>query len=310
MMFLFLAVKSFSCFRIFNMEFTKEELEIESLGLEQSDICLSSAVVKCDVCKTGTAVKAGRDAKMIIYTRTGTLMAKHEEMSCNNCTLPCRAVHYHGFTKTGQTKILDQDILKNQFLVTSSQTAFAIDYLWDLTLQVLFTCATFEGMGNIYNNLHFTNLPYDTLQRRETVISKRIAEAFYLYSYIELGQRYNIEMTIPKNLEESILENKSKLHEFFRCNWTKKHHCDAAGCGSIITMDGGMKPHRKLCASKLAGVREFKSTGIKVVTGCTSIPAPKSIFCQEHQPSQSPALLSCQVTKDTRMTLRDHNTGF
>ena len=111
MMFLFLAVKSFSCFRIFNMEFTKEELEIASLGSEQSDICLSSAVVKCDVCKTGTVVKVGRDAKIIIYTRLETLMAKHQEMRCNNRTLPCRAGHYHGFKRTSQTKILDHDIL-------------------------------------------------------------------------------------------------------------------------------------------------------------------------------------------------------
>ena len=291
------------------MEFSKEELEIESFGSEPSDIRLSSAAVMCHVCKTGSVVQVGREADMVIYTRHGTVTAKHLEKRCNNRTLPCRAGHYYGYTKTGHTKILDENGLKGEFLVTSSQTAFAIDYLWDLTLQVLFTRATFEGLGNIYNNLHFTNLPYDTLQKRETVICKRIAEAFYLYSYVELGQRYNIEMTIPGTLEESILENKSIFHEFFRKIWTKQHHCDTVGCGSVITMDGGCKPHRKLCASKLAGVREFNTTGIKVVTGCTSIPAPRSKFCKEHQTSQSPALLSSQVSRDTRMTLRDHNTA-
>ena len=107
----------------------------------------------------------------------------------------------------------------------------------------------------------------------------------------------------------AILENKSTLHESFRRFWTKNHLCDVPGCGSILTMDGGMKPHRKLCASKLAGVREFESTGLKVVTGCTSIPAPKSKFCREHQTSQSPALLSSQVSKTTRMRLRDHRTA-
>ena len=290
------------------MEFSEEELKIESLGVEQSNIQLSSLSSKCDVCNTGTVVKVGREANLVIYTRTGTKKGLHVEMRCNNRTLPCRAGHYFGYVKTGSAKIIDKDALRKEFLVTSSQTAFAIDYLWDITLQILFTRATFEGLGNIFNNLHFTNLPYDTLQKRENIISKRIAEAFYTYAYIELGQRYDIEMTIPQTLEESILENKSRFHDFFRTIWTKNHHCNAAGCGSIITMDGGLKPHRKLCASKLAGVREFESTGLKVVTGCTSIPGPKSKFCQEHQTSQSPALLSSQVSKSTRMTLRDHNT--
>ena len=88
------------------MEFTQDELEIEYLGSEPSDICLSSTPVKCDVCKTGTVVQVGRDANMIIYTRNGTVRAKHEEKWCNNRTLPCRAGHYHGYIKTGQTKVL------------------------------------------------------------------------------------------------------------------------------------------------------------------------------------------------------------
>ena len=72
------------------------------------------------------------------------------------------------------------------------------------------------------------------------------------------------------------------------------------------TMPRNWRAHRKICASKLSGVREFETTGIKVVTGCTSIPAPKSMFCQEHQDTESPALLSSQVSKSTRLSLRDH----
>ena len=116
-------------------------------------------------------------------------------------------------------------------------------------------------------------------------------------------------MTIPKTLDEAILANKSELHEAFRTIWTKNHRCDAPGCGKILVMDGGLKPHRKLCAAKLAGVREFETTGLKVVTGCTRIPGPKSKFCHEHQNSESPALLSSQVSESTRTKLRDHRTA-
>ena len=76
-----------------------------------------------------------------------------------------------------------------------------------------------------------------------------------------------------------------------------------------MTIDGGLKPHRKLCASKLAGIKEFKSSGLKVVTGCTSIPAPTTKFCQSHLSSQSPALLSDQISKSTRKSLRDHRSA-
>ena len=291
------------------MEFSADELEVESLQLQPSDIRLSSSAVKCDICKIGKVVSVGREANLVIYTRSGTYRGVHVEKRCNNRSTPCRARHYYGFVTTGSTKHIDEDALRQEFLITSNQTAFSVDYMWDITLQVLFSRASFEGLGQIFNNLHFTNLPDDVLQRRENVFAKRISEAFYKYAYIEIGQRYDIEMTLPHTLDEAILTNKSSLHDVYRTIWTQRHHCDVAGCGSVITMDGGLKPHRKLCASKLAGVREFQSTGIKVVSGCTSIPLPKSKFCREHQFSQSPALLSSQVSKTTRMSLRDHRVS-
>ena len=137
------------------MEFTKEDLELETVSVEPSDICLSSSAQKCQVCKTGTVVKVGRKTDLIIYTRSGTLRGIHEERRCNNRTLPCRAGHFYGYVRSGQSKVLDDDILQNKYLITSNQTAFAIDYLWDITLQILFMRATFEGLGNVYKNLHY-----------------------------------------------------------------------------------------------------------------------------------------------------------
>jgi hypothetical protein len=125
--------------------------------------------------------------------------------------------------KVETAKHIEDDALSNTYLVTSSQTAFAIDYLWDMTLQILFSRATFEGLGNIFNNLHFTNVPYGTLLERENIFAKRITEAFFMYAFIEVGQRFNVEITIPKTLDEDILANKTELHESFRTNWTRKH---------------------------------------------------------------------------------------
>ena len=239
------------------MEFSNADLELENISVEPSDICLSSSAETCQVCGTGTVVRVGRHTDLIIYTRSGTVRGIHEEMRCNNRTLPCRAGHFYGYVKSGQSKVLDDDVLSNKYLITSNQTAFAIDYLWDITLQILFMRATFEGLGNVYNNLHYSNMPLDTLLKRETIVRKRIAEAFYLFAFIELGQRYDIEMVMPNSLEESILEKKTQFHEFFRKRWTKNHKCEVKGCGEVITMDGGLKPHRKLCASKGYHHRKF-----------------------------------------------------
>ena len=291
------------------MEFSKQELDIETLCAVSSEIRLESSASVCQVCKTGSVVAVGRGAHLVIYSRTGTKRGVLVEKRCNNRTLPCRAGHYYGYVKTNEGKVIDSDTLKHEYLVTSSQTAFSVDYLWDITLQILFNRASFEGLANVYNNFHFTNVPLDTRQKRESVVCKRIAEAFYIYAYIEIGQRYNIEMTIPRTIEEAVLEQKSQLHDCFRTFWTKLHNCDVLGCGKVLTMDGGLKPHRKLCASKLAGVREFESTGLKVITGCTSIPAPTTKFCNGHLNSQSPALLSDQVSKSTRNSLRDHRSS-
>ena len=125
-----------------------------------------------------------------------------EEMRCNNRALPCRAGHYYGYVKVSVEKYVDDNSLKNQYLITSSHTAFAVDYLWDITLQILFSRATFEGLANIFNNLHFIKLPFDIMQKRENIIYKRIAEAFFLYAFIEVGQRFQISVIIPRTLGE------------------------------------------------------------------------------------------------------------
>ena len=44
--------------------------------------------------------------------------------------------------------------------------------------------------------------PFDIVQKRENIISKRIAEAFFLYAFIEVGQRFQIDVIIPRTLGE------------------------------------------------------------------------------------------------------------
>ena len=121
------------------MEFSEEDIQIESLTLENADIVLSSPAVICGVCKTGKVVTVGRETQLVIYTRTGTKRGLHVEKRCNNRTLPCRVGHFYGYTKVGSVKHMNDDVLNNDFLITSTQTAFEVMYLWDMTPQILFS---------------------------------------------------------------------------------------------------------------------------------------------------------------------------
>ena len=88
-----------------------------------------------------------------------------------------------------------------------------------------------------------------------------------------------------------------------------KHRCEVEGCGWCITIDGGLKPHRMLCGAKLSGIRIFPNAGIKIFTGCTRHPGPKSKYCLEHESEESPVIHVEKVSAKTKEALRNTRTG-
>ena len=188
------------------MVLTDSELSFEQNLIPdfEEQIILQSKFENCQACKYGKLIPRPMDKNsdcLVIYTRTGTYKGLHLEKRCNNQSLPCRAGHYYGFMKTSRDeKVIDDDALKNEFLITSRHTAFSVDYLWDITLQIMFSQASFESLGNIFNNLFFTNCPMDMMNERDEIVRKRISEAWFMYGCIEFGQRQDIEMVINKNI--------------------------------------------------------------------------------------------------------------
>ena len=116
--------------------------------------------------------------------------------------------------------------------------------------------------------MHFDNLPADVMERRIEAQSKRLSEVYHIFGFLEYGQRKKIPGCIKKGIDNTILENKDRIKQSFEETWTAEHECEVKGCDKVITIDGGMKPTRFLCANKLGGVTEFSDSGLKVVTGC------------------------------------------
>ena len=142
----------------------------ESSSLEEI-VTLESLHSRCLRCGYGeikSENKAG--ARLTIYTRQGTKSGIHVEKRCKNYR--CRTGYYHGFYSSDNAKTYDHDVLAKKYLLTSSQTAFEIQYLWDMSLQIHFSQASFESLSNIYNNLHLTNLPFDTLKKERKYTEK------------------------------------------------------------------------------------------------------------------------------------------
>ena len=209
--------------------------ELECYGSDNSDIVLKTNATKCKVCCTGDVVPCTDNKEVdvfMIYTRDGTRTGKHLEYRCNNRRLPCRAGHYYGFVSMGEKgndekpRCYEKLAWKKDYLVTSSQTAFSITYLWDCLLQVVFSNASFESLAKIYNNLHFVNLPTDVMLRRVEVHRKRIAEAIFLFAYLELGQRYGVPPIISGGIDNTILKNRADIRDRFREIWSVIHQCD------------------------------------------------------------------------------------
>ena len=134
-------------------------------------------------------------------------------------------------------------------------------------------------------------------------------EAFFLFSYLEYGQRYGItdwQKIANGSLEETLLEKREELQRAFEERWTKNHLCDKPGCESCVIIDADLKPHRMLCAAKLCGVREFSHSGVRLVTGCTAMPGTKNKYCFKHRSEESPILTSQDISSGSRESLKSH----
>ena len=206
---------------------------------------LKSSKEICSICKVGTLVPDGDLTQIMVYGRDGPKFAFHQYMRCNfrNKFKVCRASQSLGFSTYQGMRIYDDDALKNETLLVSKQTAFSVDFLVELVGQVDILSETFEAAAKRYNRFHALKFPLDKEHRRMELCKTTLSNAYFLFCYLEIGQRYEIPnyQIIRNGLNTAILEQKGALMEKFRQKWTIDHHCDVPGCRSCIVIDAGKR---------------------------------------------------------------------
>ena len=102
-------------------------------------------------------------------------------LAISNQKVDCRAGHSHGFYKYKGKSIYEDDSLKNDILVVSNQTGFAMDYMVEIVVRVDISSATFEGLAKEYNIFDHMNmkLPYDVMDRRVQINEDVVNNAFF-----------------------------------------------------------------------------------------------------------------------------------
>lgn len=253
----------------------------------------------CDECRCDLE-KDGSPTDLIVYTRMGTKYFQHQNKKCQNRF--CEKTFFYGYSSKRGMKKYEADILQGDYLVSSSQTAFSISYLYEITLQVLHSNANFQSLADIYTSLHAYNTHH---QFRSDLNRQRVLDAWFLYAYLELSSRYGINPIFNGGetwLEDSINDNFNNLKDKFSVTWTN-HRCKVPFCSEMMVTDGGFKINRPVCSAKFSVMREYKHSNKRVLTGCTSMPTPGSKFCSSHQNEDSPVILKENLTSNSRSQL-------
>ena len=259
---------------------------------------LTSDRRSCAYCG-GALSEYARDAKVTVYTRAGPFEARHVERRCSNQS--CRTAYRYGYhQKCGI--IYDEDIFKKKYLITSRRTAFEIIYLYEIILSVYHGQCSFSAITSIYNSLHWMSISKDC--ERYSMYEKQVSRAFFVFALLDISRRYQIPMTFDADsVDTTLKKHYEELHGLVQKQWGS-HQCEVPGCGVALVIDGGLKPQRKICGARTAGVLKYKHSSNHTLVGCTTIPRVGEKFCAEHLSSNVPSIPANKLTSENVKKLR------
>ena len=299
---------------------------------------------KKTICACGSHVKPkvrnGQPSftTLIVYTRSGSEEGHHYEYRWYNTLLfglyfqttfyprctnkKCQRGHFHGYTVVenaeypAMTYLYEDDCMESKYLVTSRETCFTVEYLWEMTVDIMCFKASFSAMCEKFVLMHTGAIPLhdisDASDKKERLViyDKRINEAWFLYSLIEQKGRFLVDGPVSRgeNLHIALEIYHPLLREKFSQKWAS-HRCLKPGCGSVIVFDGGMKAQHRICSALKSGVKNFPATDSSIVVGCTKNPGTKEKYCPEHKHLQQPCISSNKLSSKSLNKLRATKTG-
>ena len=263
-----------------------------------------SSKTKCHKCEAPLSRLPDPPSEITVYTRDGTKFVQHYGKECSNHW--CRIKYYHGYTTYNGEKVYDDLTEETKYIVTSSETAYSVDYLYEVKLHILHSNATFQALSDVYNQLH--NFQQSNIKRKD-LNRKRLADGFFLYGLLEFGPRSGIcpiFNTTKTWIDDSLKRYDDIIKKEFSKNWTDNHQCEVENCETGMISDGGMKINRAVCAHKFSMLRLYNHSKKYVLTGCVSSPSSDSPFCAKHRKLESPVLLAESVSSETRKKLKQY----
>ena len=261
-------------------------------------IKLKSQVINCHYCGSNIS-DVGRSATVSLYTRSGTMEAEHHESRCKN--RDCRVGYRYGYHTINANMIYD-DPFDNEYILTSQNTGFQLLYLYEVVILVFHGSCSITSLCDSYNSLHYFSVSKD--MERFTLNYQRVIRGFYTYALLDLSRRYKISLTFDRDdIDKTIEIHFEQLTNLIQEKWGN-HRCEARGCGSVLVIDGGLKPQRKICAARTCAIYQFKHSGAEVLVGCKNIPSPGETFCSEHVKNEVPSVPSKQMDRQNVKCLR------
>ena len=263
------------------------------------EMILQSSEINCLVC--GKKISSHtRSSKIVIYTEEGPKLGQSIDKRCSDPK--CKSGYFLGYytPRGSDRKIYTENAIKEPYIISTSETACATSILFDGVLSLKCGHTAFQAQCDKYNLKHeYAQSRSEDKMCREKLSDKCLIKGIWRFALLDLTRRYQIEISHYDSIDRTLIENLDKIHAHIEKTWVF-HCCEKPGCGSILVCDGGMKPQRRICASRLSGIRRFKSTPGEVLTGCTKMPAHKQKFCSDclnSVPSISTSILPKSIKK-------------
>ena len=262
-------------------------------------LILTPPITTC--CDSNILIR-NRPSFPIVYTRNGTFVAASYHGHCQKCKRLFYPSHYED--PDSNTYVL-YDLSSIKHLQISSQTAFEIEYLDNVSNQLSVCANTFEAIAELYT-VNFISTDQERLSHLQQyskcksndtpwrMNAQRLEEGWLL---LRLGIFYQSRGMYAKNLITEHINGRKNFEECCKEAYILissetpvwiYHTCTVPGCTErYCTIDGNEKLTRTMCAAPKSKVK-IPSCGISVMSICPNSPAlggyhvHGSKFCKDH----------------------------